>query len=96
MKFSPDFHPRSSAEWDQVRAALLEETEWRCSYCDKPLSWSRSHIDHAAPRCRGGTDHFANLHISCPRCNLVKGGRFVAEWLDPLGWSAGEYAGASA
>lgn len=86
-----DFIPRSVRQWDQVRAQLLADADWLCTYCDTPLTWKSSHIDHAIPRCQGGTNHLANLHISCAPCNLRKGGRNVPEWSDSVGWLAGDY-----
>lgn len=81
--FAGDFLPRTPAEWDQVKAVLLQETGWLCDYCHMPLTWKAATIDHAIPRCRGGTDHFANLAPACGRCNSSKGGRSVWQWREP-------------
>jgi 5-methylcytosine-specific restriction endonuclease McrA len=78
-----DFSPSTPREWDMVRAALLAETGWCCAYCQVPLTWKASTIDHQIPRCCGGTDHFANLAIACTPCNSSKGGRNVWQWRDP-------------
>lgn len=90
-RFEDSFAPSSAREWDQVRAQLLEEWDWKCAYCEKNLTWKTSQIDHAIPRCQEGTDHIANLHISCARCNASKGGKSVGQWTDPEGVLAGEY-----
>lgn len=52
---------------------LLHRAGYRCEYCQTVLfgmSWQREHIN---PRSDTGTDSFANLAASCPRCNLNKG-----------------------
>lgn len=81
-RFAADFLPTCQREWDQVRAALLEQTEWRCEYCECELSWKGSEIEHMIPRARGGTDHFVNLTISCKSCNCSKRAKTYCEFVD--------------
>lgn len=81
-----NFFPKSQAEWDQVKAALLFQQKWRCDYCNVDLQWSTATLDHMKPRVRGGDDHIQNLTICCRSCNSSKGGRYYAEWRDPERW----------
>ena len=85
--FPCDFLPRTKAQWREVRHALIRDFKGRCDYCEKPITAKSMHIDHAIPRCQGGTDHYCNLHASCPRCNMSKGGRSVWQWTDPEDWA---------
>ena len=86
--FPVDFRPTTKLQWRAVRAGLIRDFGGRCDYCDTPITAKTMHIDHAIPRCQGGTDHYCNLHASCARCNLRKGGRSVWQWRDPEDWAA--------
>ena len=81
-RFEDDFAPSNQREWDMVRTALLEQDDWKCSYCGCELKWKSSSIDHLIPRAQGGSDHFVNLGICCGSCNSRKNARCVLEWLD--------------
>lgn len=85
--FPGDYRPKTKLQWREVRAGLVRDFAGRCAYCEKPITAKSMHIDHAIPRCQGGTDHYANLHASCPRCNMSKGGRSVWQWTDPGDWA---------
>lgn len=80
----PDtFKPRSRDAWNEVRYQLCERDGWKCEYCACPITFSGCHIEHMIPRARGGTDHFVNLTVSCPTCNLRKGVKTFCEFTDP-------------
>ncbi len=57
-------------KWDIQRMNCSQEG--RCAYCGELLS-GRFHIDHKQPVSRGGINAQANLHLTCPRCNIRKG-----------------------
>lgn len=78
-----DYLPITQRDWDMVRAALLTRNGWLCAYCDIPLRWKGSSIDHLIPRCQEGTDHYVNLEVCCIRCNSAKGGRNLFQWREP-------------
>lgn len=59
---------------------LMCAQDARCAYCRELLS-GRYHIDHKLPVSRGGTNDLANLHITCPRCNMRKGAMTHEEFL---------------
>lgn len=44
----------------------------KCHYCGKPISRSKSTIDHLYPRDLGGPTIPDNLAICCPECNMYK------------------------
>jgi hypothetical protein len=67
-----------SADWDVMRAVVLERDGYRCRYCGStrmPLEG-----DHIIPLSRGGTNSFANINTACATCNRKKGTRTLEEW----------------
>jgi 5-methylcytosine-specific restriction endonuclease McrA len=50
--------------------------EGACWYCAVPLVFSDPwHVEHVVPQRQGGSDALENLRVSCPGCNMRKGGR---------------------
>lgn len=68
----------------QQRQKLAEETQYRCGYCllQERVSGIPLTIEHVVPKVRGGSDHQANLWLSCRTCNEKKGIRVEA--VDPV------------
>lgn len=63
---------------------LLQRSQnHKCWWCGKLVS-DDYHVDHRIPLSRGGSNNPENLCISCPSCNMSKGGRFPHEWSDRL------------
>ena len=58
---------------------MLCDQDARCAYCGELLD--RYHIDHKTPLARGGDNSKENLHLTCPRCNLIKGTMTHEEFL---------------
>lgn len=52
-----------------------------CYYCGAPLSDAVSHVDHVAPRSRGGENKAYNLVTTCAQCNVRKNAKHPLEWL---------------
>ena len=52
----------------------------KCFWCGMEVG-DKYHIDHVIPLVRGGSNWPDNLVISCPTCNLSKGGKLPHEWL---------------
>jgi len=44
-----------------------------CVYCDEDLSDKEIHMDHVIPESQGGETSYANLQVTCRKCNLAKG-----------------------
>jgi len=57
----------------KIRAALLEEFENRCAYCEKKLK-DDFHVDHMVPMNRDslGLHMYGNLVPACKKCNADK------------------------
>ncbi len=62
---------------------LLESQGGLCAYCECTLD-ENYHVDHMTPLSRGGSDFPENLAITCPNCNLRKGGKTVEEYIEAL------------
>lgn len=46
-----------------------------CQYCGKHLKLDEYTLDHVVPRSQGGVSSWANLVLSCVRCNKRKAGQ---------------------
>lgn len=44
-----------------------------CHYCNEPLTFQTSTIDHIVPRSQGGANADENLVLACFPCNQTKG-----------------------
>lgn len=58
---------------------LLEYSNGCCLYCEE-MARSNYHVDHIRPIACGGSNHIDNLCLSCPKCNLLAGGKFFASF----------------
>lgn len=81
--------PGTRASWPEgTRDSLYAEQKGLCVYCRVNLSPNnredpsrpQSHIDHAIPVVRGGTNCLGNLQLLCAHCNLKKSDRTDAEF----------------
>jgi 5-methylcytosine-specific restriction endonuclease McrA len=57
--------------------AIRDNSE--CQYCGKLLTLPEYTLDHVVPRVQGGRSHWANIVLSCIRCNKYKSGQTPAE-----------------
>lgn len=55
-------------------AAQYQLQRGKCFWCGEKLNGSY-HVDHVVPVVLGGQNGPENLVVSCPRCNLSKGGK---------------------
>jgi 5-methylcytosine-specific restriction endonuclease McrA len=53
-----------------------------CVYCNAHLRDVEVHLDHKQPLSRGGKHTAANLQYTCRSCNLQKGDKTHAEYVD--------------
>lgn len=74
---------RNPSNWSNLRAYVFERDNWTCQYCgaDERSGDIDFHCDHVIPLSRGGSNAIENLATSCAPCNLSKGARTPAEWL---------------
>ena len=62
---------RNQAELKQDLKPELAKYK-RCAYCESPLKFQDSHIDHITPVSKGGLGTLSNTVLVCSRCNLAK------------------------
>jgi len=55
-----------------------------CQYCGKHLKTDEYTLDHVIPRSQGGVSSWANLVLSCVRCNKHKAGQTPQQAHMPL------------
>jgi len=61
------------SDWHQLREAILERDDYRCTNCSRPEEAVQSlQVDHSVPRGRGGSDRFSNLRTLCNQCHGAK------------------------
>lgn len=70
------------------RRRFKQRIYWRdrgiCAYCDKPVRYVDSTLDHITPLVHGGSDrHKENFCICCASCNKAKA-QLMLEILDDL------------
>jgi 5-methylcytosine-specific restriction endonuclease McrA len=64
-------------------AAIYKSQKGKCWWCGKKVG-DTYHVDHRVPLAQGGTNDPGNLVVSCPECNLSKGGKMPHEWSNRL------------
>lgn len=67
-----------------LRRSVVARDGNHCVYCDEDLTSGEIHIDHVIPESKGGTTTYANLQVTCRRCNLAKGVLTEDEFTDRL------------
>lgn len=65
-----------------ISAQLLRQ-RGRCYWCKVKLG-DVYHADHVVPLIMGGSNWPENIVVSCPTCNLSKGGKHPTEWAGVL------------
>jgi 5-methylcytosine-specific restriction endonuclease McrA len=56
-----------------LRRMVIERDGLRCVYCGVDLDKSEVHLDHVVPESQGGATSYANLQVTCRKCNTEKG-----------------------
>lgn len=70
--------PRSADLW---RFQSVQRQDYQCAYCDSPITYANSEMDHIVPRAgEGSTNTRDNLVAVCHRCNLSKSNIPFAVW----------------
>lgn len=66
-------------DWGRVRRVVYERDGGICMKCGKNVR-KDFHVDHIHPISKGGPEwDLSNLELSCPTCNLKKGGKLEGE-----------------
>jgi hypothetical protein len=61
------------------RAVVYKRDGGRCHICGKKVPKKGWHLDHLIPLKRGGEHSYKNVAVACPKCNLSKGTKAVAQ-----------------
>ena len=61
------------------RAVVYERDSGRCHLCGRKVNPKRWHLDHLIPLARGGEHSYLNVAVACPKCNMHKGVKAVAQ-----------------
>ena len=56
-----------------LRRMIIDRDGLRCVYCGIDLLKNEVHLDHVIPESQGGPTSYANLQVTCGKCNLEKG-----------------------
>jgi len=67
-----------------LRRMVIERDGIHCVYCDEDLTDKEIHMDHVIPESQGGETNYANLQVTCRKCNLAKGVLSESEFTDRL------------
>lgn len=78
----------SRKRWNRHISAIVKDFVYgrdggRCFYCHCDVARFGAHFDHVLPVARGGQSTYANLVLSCARCNSSKSAS-VLENLDEI------------
>ncbi len=65
---------------------MYDDQQGLCAYCETVL-FGTYHVDHVVPLCRGGSNDWGNLAVTCPTCNLSKGAKTPLQFLKTLGYN---------
>lgn len=60
---------------------MYEDQDGLCAYCERELN-GEFHVEHMIPLCRGGSNDWSNLAISCPECNMRKRDKTAVEFME--------------
>jgi len=63
-----------------LRRAVIDRDGLHCVYCDEDLTDKEIHLDHIIPESQGGPTTWANLQVTCRKCNTSKGTLTEAEF----------------
>lgn len=68
---------------DDIKSLLFLQNG-KCAVCKDQVS-SRYHVDHIMPLSLGGSNNKDNLQLLCPTCNMSKGAKHPADFMQSIG-----------
>lgn len=73
---------RTSAEkWKRFRQRIWERDGGVCGLCGGSVPLDKMHLGHVIPQADGGPDHWDNLRVTHPGCNMRRNvGRPKKPW----------------
>ena len=60
-----------SADWANIREAVLRRDDYKCLECGKPCRSAEADVHHLLPRSAGGADEPSNLVTLCDGCHAA-------------------------
>lgn len=64
-----------------LKKQVYDRENGQCFWCDKPLTFYESTLDHIIPRSRRGRMEYGNLLLSCKTCNCERGDKDASGYL---------------
>lgn len=82
--------PENNVEKLIEKQLLLEETNYKCLYCDDIVNINSMEVEHVLPISKSADDSFANKVCSCKTCNSAKDNKTPYEYLghNDIKWSS--------
>jgi 5-methylcytosine-specific restriction endonuclease McrA len=69
-----------------ISIKLLSLQRGKCAVCKKSLKKVGFHLDHIVPLSRGGANADRNIQLTCPTCNIKKGGKDPIQFMQLMGY----------
>jgi 5-methylcytosine-specific restriction endonuclease McrA len=69
-----------------ICSKLLILQRGKCAVCKKGIKRAGFHLDHIIPLSRGGKNSDGNTQLTCPTCNMKKGGKDPIAFMQSLGY----------
>ena len=74
----PSHRELGTQRWKDQRIRVLKRDNYTCFYCNGEAT----QVDHVVARANGGTHDMENLVACCRPCNIRKGSRSIASFLE--------------
>jgi len=71
---------------ENIVQKLLNFQKGKCAICRKSIKKPGFHLDHIVPLSKGGKNADSNAQLTCPTCNLKKGGKDPIQFMQSLGY----------
>jgi len=69
-----------------IASRLLLLQRGKCTVCKKSLKKTGFHLDHVVPLIKGGRNEDKNIQLTCPTCNMKKGGKDPIQFMQEQGF----------
>ncbi|OGQ00789.1 MAG: hypothetical protein A2Z40_04235 [Deltaproteobacteria bacterium RBG_19FT_COMBO_60_16] len=69
-----------------IASNLFNLQRGKCVVCKKSLKKTGFHLDHIVPLIKGGRNEDKNIQLTCPTCNIKKGGKDPIQFMQEQGF----------
>jgi 5-methylcytosine-specific restriction endonuclease McrA len=69
-----------------IVSVLFALQRGKCVVCKKSLKKVGFHLDHIIPLSKGGRNEDKNIQLTCPTCNMKKGGKDPIQFMQENGY----------